>query len=73
MSPVYRGLTLQFKVFLQMSGMVTGGMLDADSRLRAYELRVRMQRKIANDRANREHYEREYDEPEYRPPPKNDK
>ncbi|KAI1437271.1 hypothetical protein GGR50DRAFT_93410 [Xylaria sp. CBS 124048] len=51
MSPVYRGLTVQFKVYIQMSGMILGGMIDADSSVRRYEQQVRMQRMIARDRA----------------------
>ncbi|KAI1824165.1 hypothetical protein F4861DRAFT_539337 [Xylaria intraflava] len=51
MSPVYRGLTVQFKVYIQMSGMILGGMLEADSSVRRYEQHVRTQRMIARDRA----------------------
>ncbi|KAI0907451.1 hypothetical protein F4823DRAFT_552067 [Ustulina deusta] len=51
MSPIYRGLTIQFKVYLQMSGMILGGMIEADSSMRRYEQQVRMQRMIARDRA----------------------
>ncbi|KAI4289122.1 MAG: hypothetical protein L6R35_001618 [Caloplaca aegaea] len=36
-SPVYRNLTIQFKVFIQMSGMTLGGWIEADRRLRGYE------------------------------------
>jgi len=61
MSPVYRGLTLQFKTYLQMSGMIAGGMLEADSRLLAYEKHIRRQRRIATTRANQEQYG--FDEP----------
>ncbi|KAI0966637.1 hypothetical protein F4678DRAFT_269053 [Xylaria arbuscula] len=50
-SPIYRGLTVQFKVYLQMSGMILGGMIEADSRMRRYEQQVRVQRMIARDRA----------------------
>ncbi|CAK7263160.1 hypothetical protein SEPCBS57363_000426 [Sporothrix epigloea] len=51
MSPIYRGLTIQFKVYLQMSGMVLGGMIEADNRLRQYEAAVRQQRRIARHQA----------------------
>ncbi|GAW26961.1 putative imidazoleglycerol-phosphate dehydratase [Rosellinia necatrix] len=51
MSPIYRGLTIQFKVYIQMSGMILGGMIEADSNMRRYEQRVRVQRMIARDRA----------------------
>lgn len=42
-----------------MSGMVFGGMIDADGRLRAYEQRVRMQRRVMRERAKWERYEEE--------------
>ncbi|KAL5604111.1 hypothetical protein BROUX41_002100 [Berkeleyomyces rouxiae] len=45
MSPVYRGLTVQFKVYMQMSAMVLGGMIEADARLRMYETRMRQMRR----------------------------
>ncbi|KAH8663910.1 hypothetical protein BX600DRAFT_286285 [Xylariales sp. PMI_506] len=68
-SPVYRGLTIQFKVYLQMSGMVFGGMLEADAKVREYEARLRMDRQIARDRAMWETFEREYAEDKDAPPP----
>ncbi|MCJ1256857.1 hypothetical protein MMC24_004682 [Lignoscripta atroalba] len=49
LSPIYRSLTIQFKVFLQMSGMTVGSMIEADRRLRAYEGRVRMEKRIERD------------------------
>ncbi|KAI1776285.1 hypothetical protein F4818DRAFT_440653 [Hypoxylon cercidicola] len=58
-SPLYRGLTVQFKVYLQMSGMIVGSMIEADYRMRQYEQRVRMQRRIARDRAVWADYEKE--------------
>ncbi|KAI1146824.1 hypothetical protein F4825DRAFT_176134 [Nemania diffusa] len=51
MSPIYRGLTIQFKVYIQMSSMILGGMIGADSRMRRYEHQVRVQRMIARDAA----------------------
>lgn len=79
MSPIYRGLTIQFKVyvsylptriyltktfrFLQMSGMVMGAMLEADHRLRAYEAKVRMEKRMMRDRAIWDQYEQQYDQP----------
>ncbi|KAI0859212.1 hypothetical protein F4860DRAFT_516077 [Xylaria cubensis] len=51
MSPIYRGLTIQFKVYIQMSSMILGGMIEADSRMRRYEQRVRMNRMIARNQA----------------------
>ncbi|UZP44492.1 hypothetical protein NXS19_012304 [Fusarium pseudograminearum] len=59
-SPLYRSMTVQFKVYLQMCGMVPGAMIEADSRLRAYEQRVRMQRRLMGDKAKWERYEEEY-------------
>ncbi|CAJ0554134.1 Ff.00g126460.m01.CDS01 [Fusarium sp. VM40] len=59
-SPLYRSMTVQFKVYLQMCGMVPGGMIEADSRLRAYEQRIRMERRIMGDRARRQRFEEEY-------------
>ncbi|RKF63786.1 hypothetical protein OnM2_023071 [Erysiphe neolycopersici] len=66
MSPVYRGLTIQFKVFLQMSGMILGGCLEADSRIREYEAKVRMHKRMIRDQAVWDKYEGTY----YEPPPK---
>ncbi|KAF2719868.1 hypothetical protein K431DRAFT_286348 [Polychaeton citri CBS 116435] len=59
-SPVYRGLTFQFKVFLQMSGMTIGSMIEADRRLRAHEIFVRHQKKIARDAEVWRRYEEEF-------------
>ncbi|KAK4228257.1 hypothetical protein QBC38DRAFT_362375 [Podospora fimiseda] len=50
-SPVYRGLTIQFKVYIQMSGMVLGSMLEADHRLREYEAQMRLRRRLMRDQA----------------------
>ncbi|ROW06007.1 hypothetical protein VMCG_04651 [Cytospora schulzeri] len=50
-SPIYRSLTIQFKVYIQMSGMAFGSMVEADHRMRQYEAHVRMQRRIAKERA----------------------
>ncbi|KAF3064503.1 putative imidazoleglycerol-phosphate dehydratase protein [Daldinia childiae] len=58
-SPLYRGLTVQFKVYLQMSGMIVGSMIEADYRMRQYEQRIRMQRRIAQNRAIWVDYEKE--------------
>ncbi|KAI1799970.1 hypothetical protein F4811DRAFT_541457 [Daldinia bambusicola] len=58
-SPLYRGLTVQFKVYLQMSGMILGSMIEADSRMREYEQRIRMQRRVAQNRAIWADYEKE--------------
>ncbi|OBT48388.1 hypothetical protein VE00_01245 [Pseudogymnoascus sp. WSF 3629] len=60
-SPIYRGLTFQFKVFIQMSAMIMGGMLEADRRLREHEARIRVQKKlgIGLDKASWEKYEQD--------------
>ncbi|KAK6086248.1 hypothetical protein SCUP234_02461 [Seiridium cupressi] len=68
-SPVYRGLTIQFKVYLQMSGMILGGMLEADGAVRQYEARLRMQKRIARDRAMWDTFEKEFEEEGGLPPP----
>ncbi|MCJ1457896.1 hypothetical protein MMC28_008265 [Mycoblastus sanguinarius] len=51
LSPIYRGLTIQFKVYIQLSGMTFGGMIEADRRLRAFEFLARRERKRKNDEA----------------------
>jgi hypothetical protein len=45
MSPIYRNLTVQFKVFLLMSGMVVGGAIEGDRRLREYETIMRIRKR----------------------------
>ncbi|OHE97776.1 hypothetical protein CORC01_06981 [Colletotrichum orchidophilum] len=59
-SPLYKGLTIQFKIYMQMSAMVLGSMLEADNRLREYEARVRLQKRILRDRAKWERFEQEF-------------
>lgn len=59
-SPVYRGITIQFKVFLQMSGMVTGSMIEADRRLRWHEELVRRQKRMAADAEMWRRYQQDY-------------
>ncbi|KAF2484583.1 hypothetical protein BDY17DRAFT_345334 [Neohortaea acidophila] len=59
-SPVYRGLTVQFKVFLQMSGMAIGSMIEADKRLRAHELHVRHYKRVVRDAEVWRRYEQDY-------------
>ncbi|KAG9705333.1 hypothetical protein KCU73_g17886, partial [Aureobasidium melanogenum] len=56
-SPVYRGLTVQFKVFLQMSGMIFGSVVEADERLRIYGEQSRRQKVMARDAAVWRKYE----------------
>ncbi|OLN85008.1 hypothetical protein CCHL11_03935 [Colletotrichum chlorophyti] len=60
LSPLYKGLTIQFKIYIQMSAMVLGSMLEADHRLREYEARVRLQKRILRDRARWERFEQEF-------------
>ncbi|PMD28412.1 hypothetical protein NA56DRAFT_640062 [Hyaloscypha hepaticicola] len=62
MSPIYRGLTIQFKVFLQMSGMIMGSCLEADHRIRQYEAKLRMEKRMIRDRAVWEQYEQEFEQ-----------
>ncbi|KAG6039330.1 hypothetical protein E4U41_002904 [Claviceps citrina] len=59
-SPVYRATTVQFKVYVQMSGMVLGGMIEADWRLRQYEYQMRMQRRWMREKAKWQRYEEEF-------------
>ncbi|KAM0719268.1 hypothetical protein Q7P37_005173 [Cladosporium fusiforme] len=61
-SPVYRGLTFQFKVFLQMSGMTFGSILEADQRLRDHGAWQRRQKKVARDSEVWRRYEADYDQ-----------
>ncbi|KAI9878734.1 MAG: hypothetical protein M1830_010640 [Pleopsidium flavum] len=61
LSPIYRGLTVQFKVFLQMSGMTIGSMIEADRRLRDYEVTVRRNKRLARDAAVWDRYEGLYE------------
>ncbi|KAL8922601.1 MAG: hypothetical protein Q9208_005105 [Pyrenodesmia sp. 3 TL-2023] len=54
-SPLYRNLTIQFKVFLQLSGMTLGGWIEADRRLRGYEFwRLRERRRERDEAVWRE-------------------
>jgi hypothetical protein len=59
-SPIYRNLTLQFKVYLQMSGMTIGGCLEADRRVRDYERSYRHRRKLKRDAEVWRRYEQQY-------------
>lgn len=43
-----------------MSGMVMGSMIEADYRLRQYENQMRIQRRIAKEKARWDRYEEEY-------------
>ncbi|OAA75766.1 hypothetical protein LEL_07754 [Akanthomyces lecanii RCEF 1005] len=59
-SPVYRGTTVQFKVFVQMSAMVLGGMIEADHSIRLYEYQMRMQRRVQREQAKWQRYQDEF-------------
>jgi len=61
-SPVYRNLTFQFKVYLQMSGMTIGGCIEAERRVREYERRAMRMRKIKKDAEVWRMYEQDYAE-----------
>lgn len=43
-----------------MSGMILGGMIEADHRLRLYEYQMKMQRRVQRDQARWERYEAEF-------------
>lgn len=43
-----------------MSGMVFGGMVEADYTMRMYEVRMRAQRKLKNDQAKWQRYIEEH-------------
>jgi hypothetical protein len=48
--------------YIQMSGMILGGWTEADRRLREYEHRARVQRRMRIDRATWEKFEKEFEE-----------
>ncbi|KKA28047.1 hypothetical protein TD95_001544 [Thielaviopsis punctulata] len=64
MSPVYRGLTIQFKIYMQMSAMILGGMIEADSRLRMFEARMRQIRRQEMEAQKWNRLMAEYDDEE---------
>lgn len=45
-----------------MSGMILGGCLEADKRLREYEMKVRVRKRLGMDQQAWEHYEAEFAE-----------
>jgi hypothetical protein len=47
---------------LMLKGMILGACLEADHRIREYEARVRMQKRMMRDRALWETYEQEFDQ-----------
>ncbi|OCL10805.1 hypothetical protein AOQ84DRAFT_314866 [Glonium stellatum] len=60
-SPMYRGLTIQFKVYLQMAGMIVGSMVEADKRMLAYETRVRHHKRMVRDMEVWRRYEADFE------------
>ncbi|KAF2474104.1 uncharacterized protein BDR25DRAFT_177846, partial [Lindgomyces ingoldianus] len=60
-SPLYRSLTVQFKVYIQMSGMIVGSMVEADKRMVAYEHRVRHHKRMARDMEVWRRYEEDFE------------
>jgi len=60
-SPLYRGLTFQFKVFLQMSGMTFGSIIEADRRLRTHGASVRRQKVMQRDAEVWRRYEKDHE------------
>ncbi|KAH6622072.1 hypothetical protein C7974DRAFT_473460 [Boeremia exigua] len=61
-SPLYRGLTIQFKTYIQMSAMIFGGMVEADARMVRYHHAVRSHKKLQSDMAVWRAYENEFEE-----------
>lgn len=65
--PVYRGLTVQFKVYLQLSAMLLGGCIFAEKRVSEYNDGIRLRRRAlersarawSEERELRERVERE--------------
>lgn len=51
-----------YKRYIQMSGMILGGMLEADKRMVNYQHRVRYQKKIARDMEIWRRYEDAFEE-----------
>ncbi|CAI6333407.1 unnamed protein product [Periconia digitata] len=61
LSPIYRGLTIQFKIYIQMSGMILGSMIEADKRMVGYEHMIRHQKRLARDMEVWRKYEEEFE------------
>jgi len=55
-SPLFRGLTVQFRVYLWMCPTTIGSMLEADHRLRRYEAVVRAGRRKQIEAAREKEY-----------------
>ncbi|KAK6584380.1 hypothetical protein PZA11_002604 [Diplocarpon coronariae] len=61
-SPIYRGLTIQFKVLTLMQGMILGACLEADHRVREYHTKVRLHNRMLRDKAVWESYEKDFED-----------
>lgn len=58
-SPI-KETALNLDRFLQMSGMCIGSMMEADQRMRLYEMQVRRQKRLQRDTEVWRRYEAEY-------------
>jgi len=61
-SPMFRNLTLQFRVYLWMCPTTVGSMVNADARLRSYEAMIRREKRIQADEARERVLAEEYAE-----------
>lgn len=67
--PAYRGLTVQFKTFIQLAFVITGACWVIDNDLIAYERKVSMEQRALRIQRLNEAVERgEYDQPYALPP-----
>jgi len=60
-SPIYRNLTIQFKVFIHLSALTLGGMVEADRRLRQHEAFIRHNNRLKRDAAVWRAYEADFE------------
>ena len=56
-SPVYRGLTPQFKLYIQLSAMTCGGVIGAERSVRTYEFEMVREKRRRRNEAVSERYE----------------
>jgi len=64
MSGMHLHFTLRdWRYIYKSIGMIMGACLEADSRIREYEAKIRMQKRMVRDRAVWDRYEQEYGEP----------
>ncbi|KAI9672262.1 MAG: hypothetical protein M1831_002076 [Alyxoria varia] len=61
-SPIYRNLTFQFKLYLQMSAMTVGGTIEADRRFREAEKKARRLRRLRQDQEAWRRFEADYED-----------